>query len=93
MLSGKGTLFELKEVKKFKVVPNLKTHTANKMTQAMTGNTSLFQSKENSCAMLIAIVLLFITTHSFRLAIKVFEAVMPNMNTVENYVRCFMLGR
>ena len=53
----------------------------------------LRKSKEMSCYMLLSIVLLFILTHSFRLAIKIYEILMPNGITSENYDRCFTVGR
>jgi hypothetical protein len=53
----------------------------------------LRKSKEMSCYMLLSIVLLFILTHSFRLAFKIYEILMPNGITSENYERCFTVGR
>ena len=48
---------------------------------------------EKSSLILVAIVLVFLLNHSFRLALKVYEALMPEENTYENYKRCFSLGR
>ena len=56
-------------------------------------STSVRESREKSCAILVPIVSLFIITHSFRLAFKVYEALMPNTSTSDNYDRCFMIGR
>ena len=53
----------------------------------------LRKSKEMSSYMLLSIVLLFILTHSFRLAFRIYEIVMPNGNTSENFVRCYNIGR
>ena len=61
------------------------------------------QSCQNSCRkkittektsfILIAIVVLFLLTHSYRLAIKFYEALMPQSNTAETFDFCFSLGR
>ena len=48
---------------------------------------------EKSSLILVAIVVLFILTHSYRLALKVYEVLMPQGNTFENFKRCFSLGR
>ena len=48
---------------------------------------------EKSSLILVAIVLLFILTHSYRLALKVYEVLMPQGNTYENFKRCFFIGR
>ena len=61
------------------------------------------QSCQNSCRkkittektsfILIAIVVLFLLTHSYRLAIKFYEALMPQSNTADSFDICFSLGR
>ena len=48
---------------------------------------------EKSSLILVAIVLVFLLSHSFRLALKVYEVLMPQGNTFENFKRCFSLGR
>ena len=48
---------------------------------------------EKSSMILVAIVLLFVVTHSYRLALKVYEVVIPQGNTFENFKRCFAVGR
>ena len=50
-------------------------------------------TKENTELVLLAIVLLFILTHSFRLAIKIYEVILPNGNTSEHFEECYSLGR
>lgn len=47
--------------------------------------------KEKSCSMLLAIVLLFVLTHSFRLAFKFYEVLIPN--TAEQFERCLRVNR
>ena len=56
-------------------------------------STCIRKSKEMSCYMLLSIVLLFILTHSFRLAFKIYETLVPNSITSENYDRCYAMGR
>ena len=56
-------------------------------------NTDRHIPAEKSSLILVAIVLLFILTHSYRLALKVYEVLMPQGNTFENFKRCFSLGR
>ena len=48
---------------------------------------------EKSTLILVAIVLLFILTHSFRLALKMYEVLMPHGNTLESFERCLSVGR
>ena len=48
---------------------------------------------EKTTFILIAIVALFLLTHSYRLSIKFYEAVMPKSNTVDSFDFCFSLGR
>ena len=47
--------------------------------------------KEKSCSMLLAIVFLFVVTHSFRLAFKFYEILIPN--TAEQFERCLRINR
>ena len=47
--------------------------------------------KEKSCSMLLAIVFLFVLTHSFRLAFKFYEVLIPN--TAEQFERCLRVNR
>ena len=50
-------------------------------------------TKENTRLVLLAIVILFILTHSFRLAFKIYEVLLPRGNTKEHFMHCFNLGR
>ena len=47
--------------------------------------------KEKGCSMLLAIVFLFVLTHSFRLAFKFYEVLVPN--TAEHFERCLQMNR
>ena len=48
---------------------------------------------EKSTIILIAIVLLFIFTDSYRLALKMYEVVNPRGTTFESFEKCLALGR
>ena len=48
---------------------------------------------EKSSLILVSIVVLFITTHSYRIALKMYEVLMPQRNTKENFLRCISVGR
>ena len=50
-------------------------------------------AKENTCLVLLTIVLLFVLTHSFRLALKIYEILLPGGNTSKHYEQCFSVGR
>ena len=50
-------------------------------------------SKENTRLVLAAIVFLFILTHSFRLAFKMYEILLPRGNTADHFEQCYRLGR
>ena len=50
-------------------------------------------SMEKSTLILIIIVSLFIVTHSTRMASKVYMTIFPQLNTEENFIRCFQLNR
>ena len=48
---------------------------------------------EKSTIILVAIVVLFIITHSFRLSLKMYEVLIPHGNTLESFERCLSVGR
>ena len=48
---------------------------------------------EKSSMILVTIVLLFIVTHSYRLALKLYEVSNPDKNTYENFQKCYAIGR
>ena len=50
-------------------------------------------SKENTRVVLLAIVLLFILTNSFRIAFKMYDIVLPKGNTADHFEQCYRLGR
>ena len=49
--------------------------------------------KHNTCFVLLAIVFLFILTHSFRLAFRIYEILLPRGNTAAHFEQCYRLGR
>ena len=50
-------------------------------------------SRNRSALILIAIVLLFMITHSYRLLLRMYEALRADQITLENYLACQQLGR
>ena len=49
--------------------------------------------KYNTRFVLLAIVVLFILTHSFRLAFRIYEILLPRGNTADHFEQCYRLGR
>ena len=50
-------------------------------------------STEKTTIILISIVVHFLFTHSYRLTIKFYEALMPQSSTEASFEQCFSLGR
>ena len=50
-------------------------------------------STEKTTLILISIVVHFLFTHSYRLTIKFYEALMPQSSTKASFEQCFSLGR
>ena len=48
---------------------------------------------EKSATILGLIVVLFIFTHCYRMALKVYEVALPSLNTTEHFKTCFILKR
>ena len=48
---------------------------------------------DKSAKVLVSIVILLIVTHSYRLALKMYEVSSPNTNTMESFTICFALKR
>ena len=48
---------------------------------------------EKTTIILVAIVVLFVITHSYRLALKIYEVLMPQSNTMDSFQRCYSIGR
>ncbi len=49
--------------------------------------------REKSTVILVAIVVLFIACHSYRLALKVYEFAKPDANTMDSFNYCYNQGR
>lgn len=69
---------------------SVSTHLKNKIRRQ---STKLKIRTEKSALMLGLIVILFIFTHSYRMALKVYEVALPNINTIERFELCFALKR
>lgn len=46
-----------------------------------------------SATVLISVVILFLFTHIYRIALKIFEVSTPNTNTMETFMACFAKNR
>ena len=55
--------------------------------------TKLKVRTEGSALVLASIVVLFLVTHSFRLALKVYEVASPDTHTIQQFKICFALKR
>jgi hypothetical protein len=56
-------------------------------------STKLKVRTEKSAVILALIVILFLFTHSYRMALKVYEVALPSTNTIERFKLCFSLKR
>ena len=56
-------------------------------------STRLKVRTDRSAAVLVSIVILFMITHCYRLALKVYEVASPNRQTMESFQKCYALGR
>ena len=48
---------------------------------------------DKSLKILVSIVILFLVTHGYRLALKIYEVSSPSTNTMETFKICFALNR
>jgi hypothetical protein len=56
-------------------------------------STKLRVRTDRSAMVLVSIVILFVLTHSYRIALKVYEVASPNAHTIEKFKICFALKR
>ena len=56
-------------------------------------STKLKVRTEKSAIVFALIVILFLLTHSYRMALKVYEVALPNSFSVETFKMCFSLKR
>ena len=56
-------------------------------------STKLKVRTDRSAMVLVSIVILFLLTHSYRIALKVYEVASPNAHTIEKFKICFALKR
>ena len=87
-----GSMKEISEVHESPCVEldSVSTNLKNKIRRQ---STKLKIRTEKSALMLGLIVILFIFTHSYRMALKVYEVALPDMNTIERFELCFALKR
>ena len=55
--------------------------------------TKLKVRTDKSALILVTIVVLFIITHCYRLALKIYEVASPSAHTMESFEICYSLGR
>ena len=65
----------------------------DKSDDEMKTSTKLKVRTDRSAVVLVSIVILFLITHCYRLALKVYEVASPNAQTMETFKVCFALKR
>ena len=83
-ISPKPSKVSFKEVCQF-------THSGKSMKA--TKSTKLTVRSDKSAAILVSIVVLFLITHCYRLALKVYEVASPNAQTMETFKMCLAMKR
>ena len=78
----------IQKVESYPLTKRLLNGTRNKKL-----STKLKVRTEKSAIVFALIVILFLLTHSYRMALKVYEVLMPNSFSVENVEMCFSLKR
>ena len=56
-------------------------------------STKLKVRTEKSAVVFALVVILFLLTHSYRMALKVYEVALPNSFSIERFKMCFSLKR
>ena len=64
-----------------------------KAKKEMSKSKKLKVRTDRSAVVLVTIVILFMVTHCYRLALKIYEVASPNTQTMENFKMCFALKR
>ena len=65
----------------------------SKEIKEITKSKKLKVRSDRSAAILVSIVIMFLITHCYRLAVKVYEVASPNAQTIETFQACFNLKR
>ena len=78
----------IEKVESYPLAKRLLNGTRNKKL-----STKLKVRTEKSAIVFALMVILFLLTHSYRMALKVYEVLMPNSFSVENVEMCFSLKR
>ena len=82
-LSGK----KFRKFSVFSVISDVSSHTTKNVSNRLEMRT------HKSATVLISVVILFLLTHCYRIALKVFEVSTPNTNTMETFMMCFAKNR
>ena len=61
--------------------------------QGQGGPAKLRIRREKSAAILVAIVVLFVACHSYRLALRIYEVAFPKAHTMDNFKLCFDINK
>ena len=93
-----GTLMNLKDdVKQNNMIQKVESYPLAKRLLNGTRNkklsTKLKVRTEKSAIVFALMVILFLLTHSYRMALKVYEVALPNSFSVETFKMCFSLKR
>ena len=67
--------------------------TVRRNTISATQSAKLIVRTDKSAIVLSSIVTLFLITHSYRMALKIYEVALPNWNSIEAFKICFSQER
>ena len=85
---------DIRKTKTLSVINNRRSlHQSFRSISSNNGSLRKRFSAGKSTLILITIVVLFVITHSFRLALKVYMTVFPQFNTDEKFTGCLRLRR
>ena len=81
----------LKDPKQISQMHHISDDSANKENTLQSAK--LIMRVDKSVKVLVSIVILFLVTHGYRLALKIYEVSSPRTNTMETFKICFALNR
>ena len=82
-----------KSIKALRRRPKCKAFRRNNTSDEIRTSTKLRVRTDRSAVVLVSIVILFLITHCYRLALKVYEVASPNAQTMETFKVCLALKR
>ena len=82
-----------KSIKALRRLARCKAFRRNNTNDEIKTSTKLRVRTDRSAVVLVSIVILFLITHCYRLALKVYEVASPNAQTMESFKVCFALNR